>query len=296
MPENFCPDRFKPADPIDQEANNLSRLLQNGSRTEASARLQQDIQSMGPTKFMTLVGETRVLANLSGSMTNLEVTTTYNGQVQVSLVTEDRAGRQLGRPETIVQIDNNEGFILFRPERCEPAPPRPVPCEPPRPVPCEPPRPVPCEPPRPVPCEPAPPVLCEPPPHMRIPPPWERPCPPQGGGNGWSLDIDFNLKNIFAHIGGSDNRYPAPRREPHYNPPHFEPRYQPPPHYEPTNYDPRRYDARGGHSDNNRGDGNVIVNNYVNVQGGDAKSTNRQEPHRQETHQQDPHRRTEKHK
>lgn len=311
MPENFCPDRFKPIDPIDQEANNISRLLQNGNRMEASARLQADIQSMGPTKFMTLVGETRALANLNNSMTNVEVTTVNNGQVRVSLVTEDRLGRQISLPEPVVQIENNEGFILLRPARYEPVPPPTVPCEPPRSVPCEPPRSVPCEPPRPVPCEPPrPPVLCEPPP-LRIPPTWERPCPPQGG-SGWNLQLDFNLKDIFGHIGVGDNRGSVPRFEPHY-PPQCEPRfqppvryqppvhyqppihYQPPVHYEPTSYGQRSYDPRGQHSNSNRGDGSVIVNNYVNVQGGDsrtssASSTSPSETRRQDSQRQDLHR------
>ncbi len=75
MPENFCPDRFKTVDPLDQEANNINRFLQNGDRLAASARLHDDIQAMGPTKFMTLVGETKALANLTGSMTNIEITT-----------------------------------------------------------------------------------------------------------------------------------------------------------------------------------------------------------------------------
>lgn len=294
MPENFCPDnRYKPIDPIDQEANNINRLLQNGERTLASARLQEDIRTMGPTKFMTLVGETRALANLTGGTTNIEISTTnIYGQekVEVSLVTEgrDQAGRFVSK-QPVVRIDNNEHYDFPTPVRCEPLPPPTVPCEPPRPVPCEPPRPVPCEPP--------PPVLCEPPP-MRIPPPWERPCPPQGGGGGWNIDIDFNLKNIFGHIGGSDHRGQVHR----FEPPRYEPpRYQPPPHYEPTRYDPRRYDPRGGHSDNNRGDGNVIVNNYVNVQGGDSKSgstnsASQSDTHRQDPHKQDAHKRVEKHK
>ncbi len=254
----------------------------------ASARLHDDIQAMGPTKFMTLIGETKALANLTGSMTNIEITTlniSGHEKVDVSLVTQgrDQVGRQVSEHDSIVRIDNDERYEFPQPVRCEPAPPT-----------------VPCEPPRPVPCEPLPPVLCEPPPYMRTPPPWEQPpplrqpypieqpCPPHGGGGGLRIDVDLIFKDIFRHKSHDnyDNRNQDHRYEPN--------------RYEPNRYDPSRYDPRrDGHSDNNRGNGNVIVNNYnsVNVRGGDSNSSSNSHSH-SDTHnqKQDPHKKVEHHK
>ena len=291
MPENFCPDRFKPIDPIDQEANNINRFLQNGDRMAASARLHDDIQAMGPTKFMTMVGEVKALANLSGSMTNIEITTLNicgQDKVDVSLVTEgrDSVGRLVSAHDPIVRIDNNERYEFPQPVRFELPPPPTVPCEPPRPIPCEPP----------------PPVLCEPPPHMRTPPPWEppprfpypieQPCPPQRGSGGLKIDIDLDF-----FLGRKTNDHNNRNQDHRYEPNRYEPNRYEPNRYDPTRYDPRRYDAREGHANNNRGNENVIVNNYntVNVRGGDSNSNsnshsdnNSQKP--------DPHKRVEHHR
>ncbi|MBS2000810.1 MAG: hypothetical protein JST44_04840 [Cyanobacteria bacterium SZAS LIN-5] len=258
MPENFCPDQVRRVDPIDQEATVISKFLQNGDRMAASARLREDLVSMGPTQFMALVGETKAIANATGAMTHIEITPLRNfcqpnaapSAVEVSLQTteRDRWGRVVVEQDSVARIDNDERYQIPRPQPCEvPLPPvrcEPPPCEPPRyePPRYEPPR---YEPPR---CEPpvrypAPPIEFPCPPRV---PPIEQPCPPRGGGI--NIDIGVVLKGIFGHKD-DDHGY---RR------------------YEPT----RRFDDRDNHSNGNRGDGNVIVNNYntVNVRGGDAKA------------------------
>lgn len=211
MPENFCPDQYRPIDPIDQEANVINKFLQNGDRMAASARLREDLVSMGPTQFMALVGETKALANVTGAMTHIEITPLrIFGQpnlppsaVEISLQTteRDRWGRVVVEQDSVARVDNNEQYQFPRPAPRE-APLPPVPCEPP---PCEPPR---CEPPiqvhpRPIELPPCPPKL----------PPIEPPCPPRGGVN---IDIGVVLKGIFGHKD-DDHREHHERR---YDPPH----------------------------------------------------------------------------